>query len=73
MKEDNGMPFADWYGVYEYQDPAGPTLLSSNFVAVFPEVASVLNCRVEHIVILNDITQDNKHPGRLDHQNCQVY
>ena len=59
MKEDNGMPFAEWYVVYEYQDPAGPTLLSSNFVAVFPEVASVLNSLVELPLILNDIMQNN--------------
>ena len=31
----------------------------SNFAAVFPEVASLLNFHVERTVILNEITQDN--------------
>ena len=37
------MPFPEWKGVDEYRDPVDPTLLSSNFVAVFPKVAILLN------------------------------
>ena len=37
------MPFPDWKGVDEYRDPVDTTLLSSNFVAVFPKVAILLN------------------------------
>ena len=45
-------------GVDEYRDPVEPNSLSENFVAVFPEVPSLLNYHVERIVMLNDITKD---------------
>ena len=58
IEEEDEIPFPDWKGIYEYRDPVGTNSLSANFVAVFLEVASFLNSRVERIVILNDITQD---------------
>ena len=51
--------FQIWKGVDEYRDPVKPTSLSDNFVAVFPEVTSLLNDCVEWTVILSEITQDN--------------
>ena len=42
----------------QYRDPVEINSLSDNIVAVFLEVASLLNFCVEQIVILNDITQD---------------
>ena len=58
-EEEDGIPFPDWKGVDESRDPVDPNSLYANFTAVFPEVASLLNYRVEQTVILNDITQDN--------------
>ena len=59
MEEEDEIPFPYWKGVDEHQDPVDPTSLSANFVAVFPEVASLLNSSVEWTVILNDITHYN--------------
>ena len=58
-EEEGDIAFQSWKVVYEYQDPVDPTSLSANFGAVFMEVASLPNFRVERTVILNDITQDN--------------
>ena len=60
-KEGEEIPFTPWKGVDEYQEPVEPTSLSANFSAVFLEVASLLNHRLEWTVILNDITQDKKN------------
>ena len=60
MEEEDGIPFPYWKGVDEYRDPVDPTSLSAKLLALFPELASLLNYRVEQTVILNDITQDNK-------------
>ena len=46
MEEDDDIPFQEWEGVDEYQDPVYHNLLSVNFVAVFLEVPSLLNSRV---------------------------
>ena len=59
MEEEYDIPFSIWKGVDEYQEPLDPTSLSANFAAMFLEVASLLNTRVELTVILNDITKDN--------------
>ena len=59
-KEEADITFLTWKGVDEYQETVDLTSLSSNFAAVFPEVASLLNPRVERTVILNDITQEKK-------------
>ena len=56
-EEEYDIPFPYWKGVDEYRDPVEPNSLSANFAAVFPEVSSLLNSRVERTVILNDITQ----------------
>ena len=40
--------------------PVDPNSLPSNCVAVFPELAIILNPLVEQIVVLNYTTQDNK-------------
>ena len=58
-EEEVDIPFSYWNRVDEYREPVDPTSLSANFVAVFPEVESLLNSRVGQKVILNDITQDN--------------
>ena len=58
-EEEIDIPFRYRKGVDEYQDPVYPTSLSAKFVAVFQEVTSLLNSRVKHTVILNDIHQDN--------------
>ena len=58
-EEEDNIPFPPWNGVYEYRDPVYPTSLSAKLVSVFPEVASLLNSRVEQTVILNEITQYN--------------
>ena len=58
-EEKIDIPFSSWKQVDEYREPVDPTSLSANFVAVFPEVESLLNSRVERTVILNDITQYN--------------
>ena len=59
MEEEGDIPFPSWKGVDEYQDPVDPTSLSSKFVVVFLEMASLVNSCVERTVILNDINQDN--------------
>ena len=56
-EEEVGITFTSCKGVDEYQDPVEPTSLSANFAAVFPDVASLLNSRVEWTVVLNEITQ----------------
>ena len=58
-EEEGNIPSPSCKGVDEYRDPVDPTSLSANFAAVFPEVVSLLNSRVERIVILNDTTQGN--------------
>ena len=58
-EEEDDITFSTWEGVNAYQDPVDPTSLSSKFAAVFTEAESLLNYRVEWILILNDITQDN--------------
>ena len=45
-EEENYTPFIYWEGVDEYQGPIDPTSLSDKFVAVFPEVKSLLTERV---------------------------
>ena len=42
-EEEGDIPFPSWKGVYEYWDHVDPNSLSANFVAVFIEVASLLN------------------------------
>ena len=59
MEEDDNITFTYWKRVDEYRYPVDPTLLSENFVAVFMNVASLLNYCVKQIVILNEIIQDN--------------
>ena len=59
MEEEYDIPFPTCKGVDEYRGPVEPTSLSSNFADLFPEVASLLNSRLESTVILNDITQGN--------------
>ena len=58
MEEEYDIPFPDWKGVDEYRDPVDPNSLSAKFAAVFPELASLLNSRVERLLILNEINQD---------------
>ena len=71
MEEEGNIPFPTWNGVDEYQDPVDPISLLDNFAAAFPEVASLLNSRVEQTVILNDITQD-KNKVIVDDSNKTV-
>ena len=59
MKEEGEINFQYWKVFGEYWDPDDPISLSSNFAVVLPEVASLLNYRVEKKLILNDITQDS--------------
>ena len=58
MEEEDAITYTDPKWFEKYRDPVEPTLLSNNFAAVFLYVASLLNSRVELIVILNDITKD---------------
>ena len=58
-EEEDGTLLPNRKGVDEYQDPVDPSSLSDNFAAMFTEVASLLNPRVELPVILIGITQDN--------------
>ena len=47
---------------------------SANFAAVFQEVTSLLNYRVERTVILNDITKDNnKVPGDKINETVKIH
>ena len=72
-KEENDIHFPEWRVVNQYRDPIGPTSISSNFAAVFTEVASLLNSLMKRTVILHDITQySNKVPGRQEQKICQV-
>ena len=57
--EEGGHTFTILERSDEYWYPVYPTSLSTNFVALFPDLASLLNYCVERTVILNDITQDN--------------
>ena len=58
-EEEDRIPFPYWKGVDEYRYHVDPTSLSAKFAPMFPEVASLLNYRVERTVIVNGITQDN--------------
>ena len=58
-EEEDKITSPDLKGVGEYRYHVDPNSLSAKFAAVFPEVASLLNFRVEWIVIFNEITQDN--------------
>ena len=72
-EEDDNISFPSWKGVDEYRDPVDPTSLSAKFMAVFPEVASLLNSCVEWKVILDDITQDkNKVLGYGSKKNFKL-
>ena len=59
MEEEYDIRFPDWKGVDDYQDFVEPTSLSANFAAVFSDLLSLINPRVECTVIFNGITQDN--------------
>ena len=58
-EEEDGITFPYWKGFDKYRYHVDPTLLSAKFASMFPEVASLLNYRVERTVIVNGITQDN--------------
>ena len=58
-EEEDGITFPYWKGVDKYRYHVDPTLLSAKFTTMFPEVASLLNYRVERTVIVNVITKDN--------------
>ena len=45
-EEVDDITFIDWKGVDEHRDPIDPTVLSDNFVVVFPEATSLLNYRL---------------------------
>ena len=57
-EEEDSIRFLSWKGVDDYQEPLDPTSLSANFADVFPELASILNYRVERKLIINDVTQE---------------
>ena len=58
-QEEDGIKLIDWNRVDEYRDPVDPTSLSEKVLVMFPEVPSLINSHVEHIVILNKIIQDS--------------
>ena len=69
ITEEEGIPFTNWKGVYEYQEPVDLNSLSANFAVILQEVESLINSRTERKVILNDITQD-KNKILEDERKC---
>ena len=59
MEEEDEIHFILWKVIDDYRYTVGPISLSDNFEDVLPEVASLLNSRIECTVILNGITQGN--------------
>ena len=58
-KEEYAITFTEWTVFGEYRDPVDTISLSANFVAVLPEVESLLNTHVEWKLIPNKTTQYN--------------
>ena len=58
-KEEDDISFPYWKGFDEYRDLVDPASLSDNLAAVFLEVLSLLNYRVEWTVTLYGITQNS--------------
>ena len=73
-EEEDDIPFPSWKRVEKYREPVDPTSLSSKLVAVFLEVASLLNYCLERTVILNETTQDkNKVLGDKSNKTIKFH